>query len=423
MGKHDKPFENAHPQFREMMDKLLGADKDTVRQQMQQHSQNVAAAKRQLTKWIKAMPKHAVIQLDDYENRVAVSHTYGRYPRSKPVLDVSLHDGSSLRKDEFVEVVRDSLPLLALRVPSVLWSASLLPIREQNGSPIIRILAFAITKAKALMLVKDQAPHPVLNPEDLGISALYYVASELAALIEEDDVPTSYPQLIDIKEMRDIDPESLVAGKEVAIEFRYAGKDLVERGFAAYIKDKSQSPIESRFASALVLQGLLPIMQLEIPDPDYDDIISRPDIVIVTEPAPLLVYADGAKYHGSKDAQTHDKRVDRRLQELGFEVLRVSGSDIYSNIERVVEDVKGRLFGSGARILPEEFWIPKIQSMLSEATKPSDLDFLEDMQGKIKAHRRVTVKQEKYLNAIANRLSVGRTYGWLDDLFSSNSIP
>ena len=421
MSDGDDPFEKAQPQFRAMMDQLMGADKDAVRQRMQQHRQDVAAAKRQLKKWIKSMPKHGFIQLDDYENRVAFSYTYGQYPRTKPVLDVSLHDDASLSEDEFVEAVQDSLPLLALRVPSVLWSASLLPVREQNGSPVVRIMAFAISKARALKLVEDQALHPVVNPEDLQIAAMYYVALELATLLEEDAVPASYPQILDASKLNDIDPASLVDGKEVAIEFRYAGKDLLERGFAAYIKEKSQSPIESRFASALVLHGLLPLMQIEIPDPDYEDIISRPDIVIVAEPTPLLVYADGAKYHGSKDAQTHDKRVDRRLQELGFDVLRVSGSDIYSNIERVVEDVKGRLFGSGAKILPEEFWIPKIRDMLGKTTRPSDLDFLEDMLSKIELRRRVTVKQEKYLNSIANRLSVARTYGWLDELFSPPS--
>jgi hypothetical protein len=55
--------------------------------------------------------------------------------------------------------------------------------------------------------------------------------------------------------------------------------------------------------------------------------------------------------------------------------MRVSGSDIYSNIERVVEDIKGRLFGRMAHILPEEIWKYKIKKALVRAETPTDQAF------------------------------------------------
>ncbi|NOR47173.1 MAG: hypothetical protein GQ533_03880 [Methanosarcinaceae archaeon] len=86
----------------------------------------------------------------------------------------------------------------------------------------------------------------------------------------------------------------------------------------------------------------------------------------------------------------------------------------------MVDDVKGRLFGTLAHILPEDFWKQKIDDALDHAKTPSDKVFLNDMLKNVEQGKRVTVKQEIYLNKVCNRLGIKRTYEWLDYLKPTN---
>lgn len=367
-----------------------------------------------------------LLQLDDYEDRTAHSTELGTYPRTKPVLDVSAVESSDLSDDEFHAVVDSGMASLSQEEDGTAWSAYVVPYRHESGSPIVRILSFGLTKEKALDLMDadlGEFPPGITTSEDLQRSALEDVARRLAEILGEAGYPASYPRRLTEEEMTNPDAlEDPLEGKEVSVELRYAGKDIVQYGYEAYIEEEAESPIESRLAMALVLHGMPPVLQVEVPDPEYDDKLCQPDIVVPGHAQPLLIFADGAGAHGGKDAQTHDRRVNRRLDELEFEVFRVSGSDIHSNIERVVEDVKGRMYGRAARILPEEFWLPKITQALEKASAPSDIEFLEDLREWIEEGRRVTVKQERYLNKICGRLGVERTYDWIDEIFPDSAF-
>lgn len=417
----DEMLRGTHPDFQDSFRPIVEsvADAKCKGQNPSLSLEELQNSRKELLSKIEALPKRSFLQLDDYIDRIGVSTTYGYYPRTKPVLNVVWEENSGMDNDDFLKALKGPLARLSLETTDIYWTMCMLPFKENYGSTIIRLMIFGASREKLIKLIEeDTGEVPSYADEDLlHYNVLISLGQKLGSYLEEDGIPVSFPRRLSDDEMKiGNDLDYLWKGKKINIGIRFAGKDLVEYGYAQYIHDNSESPIESKLAGSLVLHGLPPLLNVEIEDPDYSDVFTRPDIVIMADPVPLLIYADGAKYHGSKIAQTHDKRVDRRLQELGFEILRVSGSDIYSNIERVVEDVKGRLFGTLAHILPEDFWKQKIDDALDHAETSSDKVFLNDMLKNVEQGRRVTVKQEIYLNKVCNRLGIKRTYEWLDFL-------
>ncbi|MDB9755820.1 endonuclease domain-containing protein [Winogradskyella sp.] len=55
----------------------------------------------------------------------------------------------------------------------------------------------------------------------------------------------------------------------------------------------------------------------------------------------LCVYTDGHTYHERTEEQAQrDKRIDRKLQELGFQALRYTGKDVNENTDIIVKEIK-----------------------------------------------------------------------------------
>jgi len=418
LPKVEKEFlSGAHPEFRESYEaviknkeiKAIGKTPVTIIDELQKCRDNI----RDKTE---AFPKGSFIHLDDYIDRKAVSYTYGFYPRTKPVLNIAWIKDSEMDDDGLIQSLMGPLARLSSEITDIYWGACILPHRENYGSIIIRLMAFAISREQLLELIdqdKEEIPS-FYDVEMIQYNILQFLGQKIGAYLEEDGIPTSVPRRISEKEGFDI--KKILEGKQIGIDLQYAGKDLVEFGYIDYIKERSESPMEGRLATALVLHGFPSLQNLEIYDPDYKELLTKADLIIMNDSIPLLIYVDGAQYHSSSFAQTHDKRIDRRLQELGFQVIRVSGSDVFSNIERIVEDIKGRIFGRGAHILPEEIWKPKINAALKMAKSTSDKQFLGSIMKQIELGKRITVKQEAYLNKVCNRLGLSRAYDWLSDL-------
>ena len=97
----------------------------------------------------------------------------------------------------------------------------------------------------------------------------------------------------------------------------------------------TQSPIEDALWLALVdrskTQDLpLPALQLHVGNYwlDFAWIDQR-----------LAVELDGHDYHKTKAQRTHDAKRDRELLKLGWRTIRFTGSDVYTDVNSVVEDI------------------------------------------------------------------------------------
>lgn len=115
-----------------------------------------------------------------------------------------------------------------------------------------------------------------------------------------------------------------------------------------------QSPLEQDMLIALKLNELEPLLQLRInkdgksypyTEPvDKDNILTLPDFYLENENTKLCIYADGHTYHERTEYQAkRDRSIDRELQSLGYKVLRFTGKEIRTELDKVIEDIKKHL--------------------------------------------------------------------------------
>lgn len=96
-------------------------------------------------------------------------------------------------------------------------------------------------------------------------------------------------------------------------------------------KNICESPIEEQFWE---------IAQHEIPGliPQYH--ISRYRVDFALPDKHVIIELDGHEYHKTKKQRTADARRERNLQELGWRVIRFTGTEVYQDAQDCVEQVK-----------------------------------------------------------------------------------
>lgn len=73
---------------------------------------------------------------------------------------------------------------------------------------------------------------------------------------------------------------------------------------------------------------------------DKETILTIPDFYIENEKNKVCIYADGKTYHYNNEYQgIRDRSIDIALQNLGYKVLRYTGSQIRDNVKAVVDNV------------------------------------------------------------------------------------
>ncbi len=77
------------------------------------------------------------------------------------------------------------------------------------------------------------------------------------------------------------------------------------------------------------------------PKNNFKEVLTVADFYIEKGNVRLCVYTDGHTYHERTEEQAQrDKRIDRKLQELGFQVLRYTGKEVNENINVIVAEIK-----------------------------------------------------------------------------------
>jgi len=76
------------------------------------------------------------------------------------------------------------------------------------------------------------------------------------------------------------------------------------------------------------------------PKNNFKEVLTVADFYIEKRDIKLCVYTDGHTYHERTEEQAQrDKRIDRKLQELGFQVLRYTGKDVNENTDIIVAEI------------------------------------------------------------------------------------
>ena len=80
------------------------------------------------------------------------------------------------------------------------------------------------------------------------------------------------------------------------------------------------------------------------PTHNFREVLTVADFYLRSGATKLCVYTDGHTYHERSEEQAQrDKRIDRKLQEHGYRVLRYTGKDIRENLTGVVTEIRSWL--------------------------------------------------------------------------------
>ena len=77
------------------------------------------------------------------------------------------------------------------------------------------------------------------------------------------------------------------------------------------------------------------------PTNNFKEVLTVPDFYIEKKNEKICIYTDGHTYHERTEEQAQrDKRIDRKLQELGFRVLRYTGKNVNENLNNIIQEIK-----------------------------------------------------------------------------------
>jgi hypothetical protein len=77
---------------------------------------------------------------------------------------------------------------------------------------------------------------------------------------------------------------------------------------------------------------------------NFKEVLTVVDFYIEKRQTKLCIYTDGHSYHERTEEQAiRDRSIDRKLQELGFVVLRYPGKEVKENPAKIINEIKKRL--------------------------------------------------------------------------------
>lgn len=77
------------------------------------------------------------------------------------------------------------------------------------------------------------------------------------------------------------------------------------------------------------------------PENNFKNVLTIADFYIERGKQRLCIYTDGHSYHErTEDQAQHDKTIDRKLQALGYTVLRYTGKEVNENSDKIIREIK-----------------------------------------------------------------------------------
>ena len=77
------------------------------------------------------------------------------------------------------------------------------------------------------------------------------------------------------------------------------------------------------------------------PKNNFKNVLTVVDFFIDKSKQRLCIYTDGHTYHErTEDQAVKDKNIDRKLQALGYTVLRYTGKEINENMDKTIREIK-----------------------------------------------------------------------------------
>ncbi len=278
----------------------------------------------------------------------------------------------------------------------------------------MEIIMMGFKKEFVLQALKD-IDYPIYNDAQFQMVLNIYLSRMINDLLNARGYTSFYSRIGTISKKTDFDElkkeHEQDQKKQFVIDIRPAQKMLYMTSILSDIEKNCDSPIEVPLCKKLVEESI-PFVQHYPVTPSFpetksnDRIITKPDMLIGNDTKAIAIYCDGHMYHQTtKEQAFRDKNIDRELQKMGFVVLRFTGSEIFNNIERCVEEIKTHYVGEGLSKTPQEVLLTQLYRIDYNLLTEWEKRFYQTMFDYIENDRRLSLKQERIIKRLVDKTS------------------
>jgi hypothetical protein len=243
----------------------------------------------------------------------------------------------------------------------------------------------------------------------LVYSSVQLIGKEIHDAIIKLGYTSTYPYYIEnFLDKKENDFQKELDEADLIVELRFIGKNIFLSSEVDLVQRYSESTLESKLGIALIREAIPILVQYEVredfPYQKSENIIATPDFVVLDPNKPVAVYCDSYRYHQrKKDQATKNKRIDRKLQALGFRVFRFDEHEITTNLESCIEEIKAIYLGKQFALSNSDIILRKIGKTARSELSKWEQEFIDSLLKRIEKGEKVSLREETILNTILNK--------------------
>lgn len=325
------------------------------------------------------------------------SMTFGPYSGKTYALYIS-NQKEAILKHVFQ---KSEIGLKSIIGNKVSWTSNLLIDPKTCEAKEVEFIPIAFRGDFLLDTIKRSLARPA-DLQDLIHFAVMEVAKYLQRVIISMGFSCSVPHIV-----TNFDQEELEIPKieqmDFWIDLQFIEKYVFWLTESQLLNKYAESDLETRIGRGLIKEAIPFMIQFEIkadyPAQKSSTVLAKPDFVVLSPLKPLAVYCDSHKYHeGKKDQLLKDRRIDRKLQALGFDVFRFSEIEITNNLKGCIEEIKSYYLGKDYALSSTEILLDKISRISTEAISEWERKFIESLLFKLSKKEAISLLEERILD-------------------------
>lgn len=291
----------------------------------------------------------------------------------------------------------------------VYWRSNLLIDRDTGATVEVEFIPIAF-RGSFLLEVLRKYETPIIDEFMLVHAAVITIGNLFNEAIIAKGYSSSCPRII--KDIEKENPESFIKEIEEAdflIDLQFIEKSEFSLSESELIAKFSESSLERRIGLELVKEAIPILIQYEVkadfPNQKSPITIAKPDFIILNPFKPAAIFCDSYRYHQRKKDQIFkDRRIDRKLQKMGFVVFRFSEEEINKNLESCIEEIKEYYLGKEYSLSPREVFIKKLAKIDPHKVSEWERRFVEMLNIKLTQGKDISLKEERILNQVLDKL-------------------
>ena len=265
-------------------------------------------------------------------------------------------------------------------------------------------------KGAFLLEILEESKNPPWDTHMLIYFAVMKVGKFFHDAISKVGYKATYPRESEGEEDFKLYTQEL-AESDFHVEIRPLEKSQFTLFENELVETLSESDLERKIGFELIKEGIPFIVQYEIradfPDQKSKEIIAIPEYIILDPVNPIAIYCDSRKYHDRKSGQiTKDRRINRKLQKMGFKVYRFSEKEINNNLQACIEEIKSQYLGNPYALKLPEVYEKRLRKIDLEGLSEWEKKFIPVMLNKLSKDIKISIKEESIIHTLLKKHEV-----------------